>query len=503
MPKGERRDAKMSEMCDPGLVTLLRHENPNNSTTTNARATSRISSGRCRLGDARLQEANDSARNCMSYGQSEVGARRAASQGDGDARGELGERGIGEKCAPVPEISAKLSHTLLSTEKTHISTSIERVGTKRVSPGLKRGRRWEDGIASMGNRWVEFYETSGGDSDVRGELGDRGNRENGAPNPEIFAKRCDPACLPRNHGIFGCARAAVTKSIPFERHRRVHPESRFARGTDEWSSRYRVTEKGINTIKDPNGLKQPPVDSLEPVQRPRLTPGYCEMTECPGWWAGPEWAHPSNFLSRESGLRGLLEYEYKHGLSRLREREGGSGLRGLLEYEYEHGSSRSRGREGGSGLRGLLEYEYECGSSRSREREGGRPRESDVGTAREGVLRDDSALPLRVVHTTVVPRGGEGALLSGAETHLVEPFGSAAFDYPHPPRIPAIQTVLESAPGYFSQYLSSPRYFLHESQFARIWPFWPQKKQNEYVRQGEQLAEPASKVQNEGNSGLA
>ncbi|KAI6104876.1 hypothetical protein EDD16DRAFT_1524556 [Pisolithus croceorrhizus] len=50
-------------------------------------------------------------------------------------------------------------------------------------------------------------------------------------------------------------------------------------------------------------------------------------------------------------------------------------------------------------------------------------------------LSGNLALPLRVVHTTVVLRGGEGALASGAETHLVEPFGSVAFDYPHPPRV--------------------------------------------------------------------
>ncbi|KAI6097972.1 hypothetical protein EDD16DRAFT_1527432 [Pisolithus croceorrhizus] len=86
MPKSERRDAKMGETRDPDLVTLLRHENSHNSATTNAHATSRISSGRCRLGDARLQVASDSARNCMSYGQSEVRARRAASRWRGTAR---------------------------------------------------------------------------------------------------------------------------------------------------------------------------------------------------------------------------------------------------------------------------------------------------------------------------------------------------------------------------------------------------------------------------------
>ncbi|KAI6113743.1 hypothetical protein EDD16DRAFT_1521123 [Pisolithus croceorrhizus] len=451
MPKGERRDAKMSEMCDPGLVTLLRHENPNNSTTTNARATSRISSGRCRLGDARLQVANDSARNCMSYSQSEVECYKTPG-GDGDARGESGERGIGEKRAPVPEISAKPSHTPLYTEQTHISTTAEHEAMKKASPGsrdpveppykkargLKRGRRWEDGIASMGNRWVEFYETSGGDSDVRGELGDRGNRENGAPNPEIFAKRCDPACLPRNHGIFGCARAAVTKSIPFERYRRVHPESRFARGTDEWSSRYRVSEVGGMTEAHdclilvwgtrraiyPNGLKQPPVDSLEPVQRLRWQ--RLSFSRLAGWWAGPEWAHPSNFPSRESGLRGLLEYEYVCGSSRSREREGGSGLRSLLEcHEGEREVLGCVACLNTSTSAGLRDHE----SEREVDRESLMTRYAlDWGPGAAPRLSDDSALPLRVAHATVVPRGGEGALSSGAETHLVEPFGSAAFD---------------------------------------------------------------------------
>ncbi|KAI6095021.1 hypothetical protein EDD16DRAFT_1733547 [Pisolithus croceorrhizus] len=204
-----------------------------------------------RLGDARLQEANDSARNCMSYGQSEVESNKTPG-GDGDARGESGERGIGGKRAPVAEISAKLSHTLLSTEKTHISTTDERVLKKKVSPGSHKPveppcivyRRWEDGIASGSNHWAEFYETSGGDREARAELGERGNTRNGAPNPEIFAKWCDTACLPKNRDIFACVGAIATKGIPLERYRRVHPESRFARGTDEWSSRYRVGEVG-------------------------------------------------------------------------------------------------------------------------------------------------------------------------------------------------------------------------------------------------------------------
>ncbi|KAI6115778.1 hypothetical protein EDD16DRAFT_1727330 [Pisolithus croceorrhizus] len=114
-------------------------------------------------------------------------------------------------------------------------------------------------------------------------------------------------------------------------------------------------------------------------------------------------------------------------------------------------------------------------------------------------LSDDLALLLRVAHTTVVLRGGEGALASGAETNLVEPFGSVAFSYPHPPVVPGIQTVLESAPGYFSWYLLPHRHFptakysLHEPQFTQIWPFQPQKKQNEYA-QWDYIFEETSKI---------
>ncbi|KIK19507.1 hypothetical protein PISMIDRAFT_682959, partial [Pisolithus microcarpus 441] len=68
----------MTKICDADLLTLFRHENSNNSTSTKARATSRTSSGRFRLVDSRLKEANDSERNCSSHGLSKVGARRAA-----------------------------------------------------------------------------------------------------------------------------------------------------------------------------------------------------------------------------------------------------------------------------------------------------------------------------------------------------------------------------------------------------------------------------------------
>ncbi|KIK20119.1 hypothetical protein PISMIDRAFT_682510, partial [Pisolithus microcarpus 441] len=68
----------MTKIRDVVLLTLFRHENSNNSAATNALATSHISSGRSRLVDSRLKEANDSARNCLSYGPTAVGARRAA-----------------------------------------------------------------------------------------------------------------------------------------------------------------------------------------------------------------------------------------------------------------------------------------------------------------------------------------------------------------------------------------------------------------------------------------
>ncbi|KAI6130684.1 hypothetical protein EDD16DRAFT_1515367 [Pisolithus croceorrhizus] len=138
---------------------------------------------------------------------------------------------------------------------------------------------------------------------------------------------------------------------------------------------------------------------------------------------------------------------------------GWTGVGSSLEISAKH-EYASRGAGGG--------HESESGSGREVDRER---------------LSDDSALPLRVAHATVVPRGGEGALTSGAETHLVKSFGSAAFGYPHPPMIPACQTVLESAPGYFSRHFPAAKYSLHESQFARIWPFRPQKKQKEYNRQ--------------------
>ncbi|KAI6120437.1 hypothetical protein EDD16DRAFT_1725987 [Pisolithus croceorrhizus] len=108
----------------------------------------------------------------------------------------------------------------------------------------------------------------------------------------------------------------------------------------------------------------------------------------------------------------------------------------------------SRGMGGDAGHRG---HESERGSGvdsnmsmnvlRERVNESSRTHYAlDWGPGAALRLSDNSALPLRVAHTTVVPRGGEGALASGAETHLVEPFGSAAFDYPHPPRVAGLDS---------------------------------------------------------------
>ncbi|KAI6123642.1 hypothetical protein EDD16DRAFT_1725185 [Pisolithus croceorrhizus] len=208
--------------------------------------------------------------------------------------------------------------------------------------------------------------------------------------------------------IYRCTGPVMMKGIPFESYRRVGLKSQIARGTDEQLSRYRVGEVGDDRgmwLPDthPNGLWQPPVDSLEPVRRLRRQ--RLLSSRLAGWWAGLEWAHPSNFLANAS-MRVTVQV--------------------VVLHERVHAGSRTH-------------YALDWGP----------------GAALR--LSDDSALPLRVAHTTVVPRGGEGALASGAETHLVEPFGSVAFDYPHPPR----------------------------------------KKQNEYVRRGEQLAESASRCSKE------
>ncbi|KAI6115503.1 hypothetical protein EDD16DRAFT_1520666 [Pisolithus croceorrhizus] len=89
-----------------------------------------------------------------------------------------------------------------------------------------------------------------------------------------------------------------------------------------------------------------------------------------------------------------------------------------------------------SGHRG---HESECGSgvdSNMGMNAGHQGHKSESGSGREvdrKRLSDNLALPLRVAHTMVVPRGYGGALTSRAETHLVKSFGSVAFGYPHPP----------------------------------------------------------------------
>ncbi|KAI6103895.1 hypothetical protein EDD16DRAFT_1730684 [Pisolithus croceorrhizus] len=185
----------------------------------------RGSTRKCRLGDARLQVANDSARNCMSYSQSEVGARRAASRRRGTARWNP---------TKLREVMGMLEESWENEESGKNAHPFPRYLLNRLIPHCTLRKPISPQRMSASSR----------ESDVRGELGDRGNKGNGALNPEIFAKRCDTACLPKNCDIFACVGAIATKGIPLERYRRVHPESRFARGTDEWSSRYRVSEVG-------------------------------------------------------------------------------------------------------------------------------------------------------------------------------------------------------------------------------------------------------------------
>ncbi|KAI6105242.1 hypothetical protein EDD16DRAFT_1524345 [Pisolithus croceorrhizus] len=134
------------------------------------------------------------------------------------------------------------------TSKTHISTTNEHILKKKVSPESERLDAKMSEIRESDLTTLSEYKNPRCDNNVRGELGDRGNKGNGALNPEIFAKRCDTACLPKNRGIFGCTRATATKSIPLERYRRVHPETRFARGTDEQLLRYRVGEVGMTKV---------------------------------------------------------------------------------------------------------------------------------------------------------------------------------------------------------------------------------------------------------------
>ncbi|KAI6094597.1 hypothetical protein EDD16DRAFT_1529036 [Pisolithus croceorrhizus] len=106
------------------------------------------------------------------------------------------------------------------------------------------GCRKEDGVALVRNRWAEFYEASGCRRGARGELVERGNGGSGAPNPEIFQISSHSAFLQRMGDISGCAEAMTTKNIPLVRSWQVEPETRFAKGTDEWRSRYRVGRVG-------------------------------------------------------------------------------------------------------------------------------------------------------------------------------------------------------------------------------------------------------------------
>ncbi|KAI6024874.1 hypothetical protein BKA83DRAFT_4124705 [Pisolithus microcarpus] len=224
----------MTKTRDVVLLTLFRHENSNNSATTNARATSHISSGRSRLVDSRLKEANDSARNCLSYGPNALGARRAALRRWGTAwrcptkLWEVVGMNLGswEKKESGKKISSSRSTSVKS----------ERFGAEGHELCVKPGRGWENGVALVKNCWAKSHETSEGGRGMRRELGERGNTENGAPSPEISQFSSYKTFLQGMADIFGCAEATATKRIPLERSRRVDPESRFARGMAGWQA---------------------------------------------------------------------------------------------------------------------------------------------------------------------------------------------------------------------------------------------------------------------------
>ncbi|KAI5984507.1 hypothetical protein EDD15DRAFT_2201238 [Pisolithus albus] len=129
-------------------------------------------------------------------------------QNVGSGRGHLG--GHGEKeikpiGASSPEISAKPPCAPLYTKKTQISTMAKRLAMKKVSPSrherpvplcrlgdprLKDANDSAWNCLSYGPNEVGARRAAS-HCDVRGELGEHGNKGNSAPNPEIFAK---PSC---------------------------------------------------------------------------------------------------------------------------------------------------------------------------------------------------------------------------------------------------------------------------------------------------------------------
>ncbi|KAI6011748.1 hypothetical protein BKA83DRAFT_4482936 [Pisolithus microcarpus] len=415
---------------DADLPALFRHENSDNSATTNARVTSHISS------------ANNSARNCLSYGPNALGARRAALRRWGTAwrcptklweavemdMGSWEKKESGEK-------NRGISSSRFTSEKS------ERFGPELRELGSKRGRGWENGVALVRNRSMEFRETSGGGRDVREGLGERGNKGNRAPSPEILQISSYSVFLQRMGDIFGCAGANATKNTSSERSRRVERESRFARGTtsksDPTSTQYHL-RKGW-------GVRLRPRDLLECAAHWRARPARICLSrglvtasmQAVGQAAasGGDGSH-----GNESGGRGTHSntnpYTYYCGLVDLR-------------GANEKASAGGHGHESESGKEVGCERVDEGGPTRHHSSSGMRWVLEWGPGAVVLVLNDNSAFPLRVVHTTVVPRGYEAALTSGAGTNLVKPFGSAALGYPHPPR----------------------------------------KKQNEYNRRGERLSE--------------
>ncbi|KAI6007916.1 hypothetical protein EDC04DRAFT_3095463 [Pisolithus marmoratus] len=98
-------------------------------------------------------------------------------------------------------------------KNTHISPATERVAMKRhhqidVNEQYHHAKKCENSNNSgTANACVtshivsEFYEAQGGGREVHGELGEQGNRKNGAPVPKIFARPSPTPLYTKNSHI--------------------------------------------------------------------------------------------------------------------------------------------------------------------------------------------------------------------------------------------------------------------------------------------------------------
>ncbi|KAI6115086.1 hypothetical protein EDD16DRAFT_1727508 [Pisolithus croceorrhizus] len=190
----------------------------------------------------------------------------------------------------------------------------------------------------------------------------------------------------------------------------------------------------------------------------RLTHEYYEMTEShrrqrllfsrlASWWARPEWAHPSNFPV-DASMQVVVQVVTR-GYSSTGSLGGSRGNRGCPAYLSTSTIAGCQGCESEREARGCAACLNMSTNMGRRDHKSRREVDHkspmthyalDWGPGAVPRLSDDSALPLRVVHTMVVLRGGEGALASGAETHLEELFGPVAFNYPHPPRVAGLDS---------------------------------------------------------------